>query len=386
MQVHVWRAAVCDKLNDIDWSDFMKRTLLFCLAPALSLVVFACVATADETHFLPGHLVVLRAGDGIVPLRLKQSPVFLDEFDPATLNAKPLLTVSVPTNGANSFFFNGHAATEGTLTRSADHKLLTFGGYGGNLLSVDGTASRTGIQRGIATVDGSGAIHTYFYKSDTSNTKANPRGAVTDGDNNFWGCGNANGTFFLNPPADPVRFAAMPNSRAIKIINNNLYATINQADAEAIDSHAGIYEFSPQPLPHNADTAIKLVVPAAASYREIVSFDLNPAGDTAYLADTSAGIEKYVKTGGVWKLAYNISIPQTIPAGDNHGAGCFGLAVDFSATNPVIYATTTEGYDGSANSNRVVRVVDTGANATVTTIAQSPGTNIVYRGLEFTPN
>jgi hypothetical protein len=113
---------------------------------------------------------------------------------------------------------------------------------------------------------------------------------------------------------------------------------------------------------------------------------MNPAGDTAFMADTMAGIQKYVKTGGAWKLAYNISIPQNIPADLNHAAGCFGLTVDFNGTAPVIYATTTEGYDGSVNSNRVVRVVDTGANATVTTMAQSPSTNIVYRGIEFTPN
>ena len=37
-----------------------------------------------------------------------------------------------------------------------------------------------------------------------------------------------------------------------------------------------------------------------------------------------------------------------------------------------INATTTEGYNGSANSNRVVRIVDTDVNATVTTVAQAP--------------
>jgi hypothetical protein len=37
------------------------------------------------------------------------------------------------------------------------------------------------------------------------------------------------------------------------------------------------------------------------------------------------------------------------------------------------------------NSNRVVRIVDTNANAPVTTIAQSGSTNMVYRGVEFTP-
>ena len=68
----------------------------------------------------------------------------------------------------------------------------------------------------------------------------------------------------------------------------------------------------------------------------------------------------------------------------NNAAGCFGLTVDFSGAAPVLYATTTEGWD-SMNSNRVVRIVDTGANALVTTIAQATSTNIVYRGIEFAP-
>jgi hypothetical protein len=363
----------------------MKRTLWY----GLAIVLLAQAAHSQSTHFLPGHLAILRAGDGAVPLKLKQSPVFIDQFDPATLNSAPSLSVPIPTNGANSFFINGHAATEGTLTRSADHKLLAFGGYGGvNLLAMGGTAARLDIQRGIATVDSAGAVHTYLYNSDTSNTKMNPRGAVTDGAGNFWGAGNANGTFYLNPAQakDPVRFETMPNSRAIKIINNALYASLNGADAQAADAFAGIYRFSPQALPHLADTTIALAVRADTNYQNIVSFDINPAGDTAYTADTEAGIEKYVKAGGGWKLAYNIAIPQNIPADLNHATGCFGLAVDFSGTNPIVYATTTEGYEGSVNSNRVVRVVDTGASATVSTVAQSPSTDIVYRGIEFTPN
>ncbi|HTR41872.1 MAG TPA: hypothetical protein VMH87_09680, partial [Pseudomonadales bacterium] len=61
------------------------------------------------------------------------------------------------------------------------------------------------------------------------------------------------------------------------------------------------------------------------------------------------------------------------------------VTVDFSGANPVVYATTTEGYGGSVNSNRVVQIVDTGASSAVTTLAQSPSANIVYRGIAFTP-
>lgn len=112
---------------------------------------------------------------------------------------------------------------------------------------------------------------------------------------------------------------------------------------------------------------------------------MNPAGTIAYTADTVDGIQKYVKTGGDWKFAYNFSIPQNIPASQNHVKGCFALAVDFNGPAPIIYATTTEGYGGSVNSNRVVQIVDTNAAATVITVAQSPSVKIVYRGIDFTP-
>ena len=112
---------------------------------------------------------------------------------------------------------------------------------------------------------------------------------------------------------------------------------------------------------------------------------MNPDQTVAYLADASAGVQKYVKTGDTWKLAYNFTIPQNIPPKENHAAGCFGLAVDFRGPAPIVYATTTEGYGNTVNSNRVVRIVDTNANAPVTTIAQSGSTNMVYRGVEFTP-
>ena len=37
------------------------------------------------------------------------------------------------------------------------------------------------------------------------------------------------------------------------------------------------------------------------------------------------------------------------------------------------------------NSNRVVRIVDTNATAVITTIALAGSTNVVFRGIDFTP-
>lgn len=363
----------------------MKKIILTGTATLLSVLS----SPAQTTHFSPGHLAVLRAGDGIMNLKLKQSPIFIDQYDLDTPNNTPSFTVKIPTNGPGCFFFNGHAGSEGNLTRSADGKLLAFGGYGGvDLLQVNGTASRLDIQRGICTVDGSGAIHTYLYKMALKEAKANPRGVVTDGAGNFWGCGNANGTYFFNPSqgSDPVRFTAMPSSRDIILVHNTIYASINNADGNLIDNPAGIYNFTPEALPKQAGAAIHLVVAAAPQYKKIAGIAINPAEDTAYMADTSAGIQKYVKTGGEWKFACNFSIPQNIPHGENNASGCFGLAVNFAGAVPVIYATTTEGYGDAVNSNRVVRIADSGAAAAVTTLVQAGSTNIALRGVDFTPN
>jgi hypothetical protein len=60
--------------------------------------------------------------------------------------------------------------------------------------------------------------------------------------------------------------------------------------------------------------------------------------------------------------------------------GARGVAVDFSGAYPVIYATTAE-----ATTNRLVSITDTGAMATVTTLATA-GFNQLFRGLSLAPN
>lgn len=361
------------------------------IATTTSLALAAMFSSAGSLQ--PKNLAVLRAGDGQLDLKLRQSPVFIDEFAPGSFNQAPLATIALPTNGPNAFFFNGHAATEGLLALSADHHLLTLAGYGGvNLLQSNGTPSMLAIGRGFCTVNAAGAIHTSIYGQHGQSEKMNPRGAVTDGTNNFWGCGNAYGTFYHNAASagEPTIFSDIENSRAIRVIGNVLYVTINGADGTAADMPAGIYTFedssgNASPLPHSAQSKLKLEVKASEPYTKIAGFDMNPAGTIAYTADTVAGIQKYLKTGGSWKLAYNFSIPQTIPAAENHLTGCFGVVVDFTAPAPILYATTTEGYDGSVNSNRVVRIVDTNSTAPVTTVARTGSAKIAYRGIDFTP-
>jgi hypothetical protein len=357
----------------------------------IAVAVVGLAAGMARAQFLPNHLAVLRAGDGEIKLHLKQSPVFIDEFAPGSFNPGPVTSVAIPTNGPDAIFFNGHAATEGMLSRSADGKLLVFAGYAGvNLLQQSGTPSQLDIGRGLGMVDAAGKTQTIIAEEYNGTAKMNPRGATADGAGHFWTCGNAFGTAYYDAGASNlVKFTAIPDSRQVKIINGALYATLNGPDAIFVNTEPGIFSFADDgdaaALPQAANTTLKLEVPVEKSYGKIAGFDLNKQGTIAYTADVNQGIQKYVKGDNGWKFAYNFSIPQNIVPSANNAAGCFGVAVDFSGKAPIIYATTTEGYNGAVNSNRVVQIVDMGANSPVTTIAQANSVNIAYRGIDFTP-
>jgi hypothetical protein len=366
----------------------MKKIVSLIVAVSLSVLT-----SQGQSSFLPKHLAVLRAGDGAVKLHVKQSPVFIDEFAPGSFNNAPLLTIAVPTNGPNSMFFNGHAATEGMMCRSSDGRFLTFAGYGGiNLLQESGTPSLLDIGRAFCAVDVTGHTRTIIYEQYGGTQKMNPRGAVTDGANHFWSCGNASGTAYFDASGSsgPVIFESVPDSRQVKIIDGTLYTTLNGPDGVFLGVPSGIFSFvdgngDAAPLPDSPKTKLSIVVQADKDYSKIAGFDMNPEGTIAYTADAEKGIQKYVKADGSWKLAYNFSIPQNIPAAANHENGCFALIADFTGSAPIIYATTTEGYNGCVNSNRVVRIVDTAASAQVTTVAQAGSAEIAFRGIAFTP-
>jgi hypothetical protein len=270
---------------------------------------------------------------------------------------------------------------------------LTFAGYGGvNLLQESGTPSMLDIGRAFCTVDAAGRTHTIIYEQYGGAAKMNPRGVVTDGRNHFWSCGNSGGTAYYDASDTNslVVFTAVPDSRQVKIVDGVLYTSLNGPDGVFLGVPSGVFSFVDEdghatPLPQEPKAKLSPVLQADPAYSKIAGFDMNPQGTIAYTADAEKGIQKYLKDGGEWKFAYNFSIPQNIPDNANHEKGCFALTVDFTHPAPIIYATTTEGYNGSANSNRVVQIVDTNSSATVTTLAQSPSENIVYRGIAFTP-
>jgi Immunoglobulin I-set domain len=166
----------------------------------------------------------------------------------------------------------------------------------------------------------------------------------------------------------------------------------------------GIYNFvdfagnggAPVPLPwipggvqHIVTT--NLFLNFGSTYSKILTFDMNPQGTIVYAADNTFGIVKFVNNGGTWSSPYIFGTNNLGTASQPKGGqGCFGIAVDFSGTNPVIYATTMEEGDGvNVCSNRLIRIVDTGnpgTNLVAQTLAVANGINEGFRGLDFTPD
>ena len=404
---------------------------------AVSLAgVLGQAALAQTPRFTPGHLAVLQEGDGGTNRGFyaasdingsRQNQIFIDQFDPRGINqTNPTYRVAIPTNGPTAMLINGNAGTEGVLTLSGDRSVLAFAAYQGDILSIatgQSTApSNLSYDRGIGTVDAFGS-YSNVYRGGAwygiATGKTNPRGVATDGAGDFWGCGNGYGSLYYNANSgsDPIQFQNIALTSFTRVINDTLYASVK--NSESVNLYpAGIYSFvdfwgNPDPYP-NAASFLQLVVPAATRYNTCIGFDINPQGNVAYVTDTTYGIQKYIKPGLNWSLAYNLAIPgytnRACGTMTNAGStevlvGCFSVTVDWTGSNPVVYATTADSGWNSGSpyyGNRVIRINDTNTTTSglsliattniLTTVAKPPGegllqlTNVVYKSVTFTPD
>jgi len=419
-------------------------------------------AHASAPIFTPGQLAVLQEGTGgtnrNVPLGAtanitfyaaddvqgcRQTQLFVDQFDPAGINqTNPQVQVAIPTNDATGgLFVNGNAGTEGGMTLSGDKSELALCGYSGTMLSIttggQTAPSNLSYNRGIATLDAF-TNYTRVYSGGgwygIATGKTNPRGVATDGQGNFWGCGNGYGSLYFNAATtpSPIQFQNVDLTSCIKVINNAVYTSVKAGDVQNGLYPAGLYTFvddffNPVPYPTFL-TFLQQYLPATAPFTNCIGFDINPQGTVAYVADVGSisktgvltepgGIQKYVQSGSGWALAYNLEIPgywglnsgiNTNAASTNNPVGCFSVTVDWSGTNPVVYATTADcGIDPGDPyyGNRVIRINDTntvfnGRNIMVTTnmniltTVARPGrdlngsviTNVIYKSVTFTPD
>ena len=430
--------------------DLITQTIL-CLT--LGATLTDREAYAQTPLFQPGNLAVLRFGDGgtnrclpvnggsvAIPytnyaasdiLGARQTAMFVDQFDPNGVDqTNGAVQVAVPTNGPDGLFVNGNAGTEGNLSLAGDRSVLALTGYAGDILSIttgqQTAPSNLSYDRGIGTVDAFGNyVNIYrgggWYGIATG--KTNPRGVATDGAGNFWGCGNGYGSLFFNASSapNPIQFQNIALTSCSKVINNTLYSSVKSSESVNLYP-AGVYSFvdfynNPVSYPNTA-SYLHLEIPANSAHNNCIGFDINPQGTVAYLADASVsaagGLSKYIRSGTTWTMAYHLAIPgyfglssgtMTNAGATNILVGCFSVAVDWSGTNPVVYATTADSGVGSGSpyyGNRVIRIDDTNTITSgitliattniLKTIAKPPGTgtaqltNIVYKSVTFTPD
>jgi hypothetical protein len=330
-------------------------------------------------QFTPGNLVALRMGDGTAAPTSAATAEFLDEFKTdgtpvnvgnTTASGNPLPTA---TSGANvKITDSGTATSAGLLTRSTDGQYLVIVGY-------DSTVGTSGVvasaaDRVVGRVDAFGNINstTHFADGYTAN---NLRSATSVDGTAFWTSGTAasNGgvRYVLLGGTTTTSISATPsNVRAIGIFGNQLYSSSASAGFIGVSTvGSGVPTTTGQ-----SSTLISATGNGANEYQfYLLDRDATVAGlDTMYVADQTAGLEKYSWDGSTWTARGTVAGIYT------------GLVAQVNGSNADIYVTS-----GTATNNSIVKITDSAAfNATISgspTTLVSAGTNKVFRGLAFAP-
>jgi len=351
----------------------MKKLLT--IKNAVTCMATVCFAAGAYAQFTPGNLVVLQAGDGSSALSNTGNAVVLREFTPAGV---PAYSMAIPTSSATGLTILGNSTAEGLLTRSSNGQQLVIPGYAGTYTSSIASATGTQVPRVIGTVDGAGT-YTRVATSTSFFSGGNIRSAVSDGTGNYWANGSNQGTnYFGNTAAATNIQSNITNLRAFAIQGGDMAFSTGSGTR-------GVYVINTIGSGTTTVPAstITLVVPtgtASSPYQ----FAIAPTLTYGYVADDNAiasggGIQKWTFNGFTWSLAYTFATSTNTAI----TVGARGLTVDFSGSNPVIYATTAEG-----TSNRLISIVDGGslATSTITTLATATASNTIFRGVAFSPS
>ncbi|MBM3451599.1 MAG: InlB B-repeat-containing protein, partial [Bacteroidetes bacterium] len=331
--------------------------------------------------FTPGNLLVERIGNGTTSLSGSASEINILELTSTGSNVQTIVNqftgVNLLTEGgsttSNGYFnsydlrvgFTGQNTPIGTASASSLNlkavNVLDAGAYvvkrvelptGGPLATPPSPFSGSNMRSVIPITDST------FYVSGTSTQQTgNP---VTGG---LW---YYNGNSFNQINNSTTGFPT--NFRNVEIFNGQLYFS------SATGNFLGISKIG-NGLPTSSNEIPESVIFMGAGASPY-GFSFSPDNKICYISDDRAsvvgGVQKWVKTGETWNLAYILGSGAT-------NIGARGLTVDYSGEFPVIYATTAE-----SSSNRLIKIIDNGAQAAATTIATA-GTNFIFRGVDFSP-
>ncbi|HKC68063.1 MAG TPA: hypothetical protein VKG26_07520, partial [Bacteroidia bacterium] len=365
-----------------------KNTSIFGKKNALAnitlgtLISVGLMQLGNAQTFTPGNLVVLQT-KGTASKGASQAK--LSEYTP---NGVAGINVTIDsTSGATAPFLTAgqFGGSEGFLTTSTDGKFLVLGGYGTYTVTTDITATTaSNIQRVVGKVDVNG-IYTQMYSSSTFYSANDIRSAVSDG-TNFWAAGasvaSADGIDYYGSGTQTALAVSStpPKAYGLRIFNSQIYYSTQKAGPNNTSSNLGVCLLNGG-LPTSGTVTVSAPVINTGTLTP-EDFSFSNDGKTCYVAinlNTAAGgIQKWTNTTAWatsgWTLAYTLGTGAT-------NIGAYGIVVDYSGSNPVIYATTTE---AQTVGNRVIKITDTGSGSAATTIVASViGTT--NKGISFAP-
>jgi len=422
-----------------------KKTLINSVAALLLCSLPAVQAQVAQPVIPPGKLAVFKAGttnNAWPMLTSRVAPCFVQVFDPSTtFQTVPVVSVamSITSTVPGAVWINHHAGSEGGgISRSLNRQFLCLEGYTGNILSPTASKPSTDptVSRGIVTLDAfTNAISVFSdvngwfgipVGANPAQNQDNPTGIASTDGTNFWGTGNfagtsaeLDGTLFYNASSGSLQEVQQFIQAAgeARIIGGMLLIATKSGGGSA----SGLYNFIDPfgggevvPLPWDPDVAnpyfnfatTNLYMTWGNTFKNVLNFDMDPARTVAYGADQTFGVVKFVNNSGTWVQApYYFSATNLGTLAQASGnQGCFGICVDFSGANPVIYATTMENGTtntiagglgvntaaGHQNNNRLIKIVDTGVAPGTAVVAQTlavaPTTNEFFGGIDFTPD
>jgi uncharacterized repeat protein (TIGR02543 family) len=328
--------------------------------------------------FTAGNLVVERIGNGSTVLSNAASTINLVELNTSGTTIQTLGTIFT---GSNLLTESGSATSNGFL--NSYNTFLGVPGYNSAL----GTLSVASLNTKATNLIGTGASVTsraVFPTGGPSVTPPSPfsgnnfRSVVPISSTAFYASGTASGTpntggvwYFDGTGLTQISSTTTGqpvNCRNVEVYNNQLYLS------SSTGTYLGISKLGTGlPTSSNQTATLEINMGAGASP---YGFVLSPDGNTMYVADdrttASGGIYKFTKSGGTWSQAYLLGTGVS-------SIGARGLMVDFSGSDPIIYATT-----GETAANRIIKITDTGSGSSSTTLATAAA-NYIFRGVDFTP-